>query len=87
MLSRFICRLRSVSLPWLRAMLFGIGLWYGLGLVAADVLAIRGWREPDHDKGMAELRLAMRLMPLDYRFQQYAWQRSIKDENDPLQHE
>ena len=79
MLSRSTFPQQWLSLRWLPAMLFGIGLWYAGSLLTAEILAIRGWQELDHDKGMAELRLAMRLMPLDYRFQQYAWQRSIKD--------
>lgn len=74
---RPIFQLRLPSLRWLPAMLFGVALWYGGSLLAAEVLAIQGSREPAYDKAMANLTAAVRFMPLDYRFQQYAYVRSI----------
>jgi hypothetical protein len=62
---------------WLPAMLFGVVLWYAGSLLTAEILAIQGSREPTYDKAMAKLTMAVRLMPLDYRFNQYAYVRSI----------
>ena len=50
--------------------------------LTAEILAIQGSQEPHYDKAMAWLDMAARVMPLDYRFRQYAYIRSIGGTQD-----
>ena len=72
----------SVSLGWLPAMLFGIGLWYAGSLAAGEILVIRGAREPNYDKAMYSLTLAVQVMPINRRFREYVTIRSMMGKED-----
>ena len=72
-------RQRPFSAWWLRAMLCGIGIYYGISLLAAEELARRGWREQNFPDAMRLLILAARFEPFDHRFREYPMMRFIKE--------
>ena len=79
---RYTYRPLYVSLRWLPAMLFGIGLWYGVSLGLGELLVTQGASEPNYDKAMSRLTLAVRVMPLTRRFREYVFMRSVMGKED-----
>ena len=69
--SRFISRLRRSWGWWLRAMLCGTLLYFGISLTAAEYLIGRAAKESNYEKAMVKVLVARALYPFDHRFREY----------------